>query len=134
MIRSAKHMSSVAGLDRRALATAIARFRGPGRRSVHAVPWQKSSLAILDCSLCHSELMCPMEWGVADEASWWILARCGDCEVWKEVVISNEQATWLDRELDRQMTAMSRAADRLDAQRMAAQSQAFVRALQANAI
>jgi hypothetical protein len=48
--------------------------------------------------------------------------------------ISNEQAALLDRALDRQMTAMSRAADRLDAQRMAAQSQAFVRALQANAI
>jgi len=75
-----------------------------------------------------------MEWGVADEASWWILVRCGDCEVWKEIVISNEQAALLDRELDRQMTAMSRAADRLDAERMAAESQTFIRALQANAI
>jgi hypothetical protein len=139
MIRSAKHLSSVALLDRRgplrrALATAIARFRSPGRRSVHAGPWQKSSPAILDCPLCHSDLACPMEWGVADEASWWILVRCGDCEAWKEIVISNEQAALLDRELDRQMTAMSRAADRLDAERMAAESQTFIRALQANAI
>ena len=137
MSRSAKH--SVAMLDRRgplrrALATAIGRFRGPVRRSVHAVSWPGSNPGILGCPLCHSELTCPMEWGVADEASWWILARCGDCEAWDEIIVSNEQAASLDRELDRQMTAIGRAADRLDAERMAAQSQAFVQALKANAI
>jgi hypothetical protein len=88
----------------------------------------------MGCPLCHSELMCPMEWGMADEASWWILARCGDCEAWEEIVVSNGQAALLDQELDRQMTAMIRAADRLDAERMAAQSQAFVQALNAHAI
>ena len=71
---------------------------------------------------------------MADEASWWILARCGDCETWEEIVVSNEQAALLDQELDQQMTAMIQAADRLDAERMAAQSQAFVQALNANAI
>jgi hypothetical protein len=50
-----------------------------------------------------------MEWGIADEASWWILARCGDCEAWEEIVVSNERAALLDQELDRQMTAMIQA-------------------------
>jgi hypothetical protein len=139
MIRPAKHASSVAMLDRRgplrrALAMAIGTFRGPVRRSVHAVSWPRSNPGMLGCPLCHSDLTCPMEWGMADEASWWILTRCGDCEAWEEILVSNEQAALLDQELDRQMTAMTQAADRLDAERMAAQSQAFVQALKADAI
>jgi hypothetical protein len=101
---------------------------------MHAISWPRWNPGIVGCPLCHSELMCPMEWGMADEASWWILARCGDCEAWEEIVVSNKQAALLDQELDRQMTAMVQAADRLDAERMAAQSQAFVRALKADAI
>ena len=66
--------------------------------------------------------------------TWRILARCGDCEAWEEIVVSNRQAALLDQELDRHMTAMIQTADRLDAERMAAQSQAFVRALKADAI
>ena len=117
MIRPAKHTSSVAMLDRRgplrrALATAIGRFRGPVRRSVHAVSWPRPNTGTLGCPLCHSELTCPVEWGMADEASWWILARCGDCEAWEEIVVSNEQAALLDQELDRQLTTMTQAADR----------------------
>ena len=57
-----------------------------------------------------------------------------DCEVWNEVVISNNQAVILDCELDRQMAAMRQAADRLDAERMVAETQAFIRALHVDAI
>jgi hypothetical protein len=139
MIRSRKDTATALVLDRRgplrrALGAAIARIRGPYVPWPHAAGRQKSKPAVLDCPLCHSGLTCPMEWGIADEASWWILVRCGDCEVWNEVVISNDQAAMLDWKLDRQMAAMRQAADRLDTERMAAETQAFIRALQADAI
>jgi hypothetical protein len=58
-----------------------------------------------------------MEWGAADEENWWILSRCGECGARAEVVTTNAQAAWYDLELDRQMAAMTRAADRLGAGR-----------------
>ena len=75
-----------------------------------------------------------MHWGSAGDDSWWILSRCGECEVWAEVVINNAQAAWYDTELDRQMAAMRRAAQRLDAERMADEARAFVMALHANQV
>jgi hypothetical protein len=49
-------------------------------------------------------------------------------------VINNAQAAWYDTELDRQMAAMRRAAQRLDAERMADEARAFVMALHANQV
>ena len=80
--------------------------------------------ALLECPLCRSTLMCPMEWGTADDDRWWIVSRCGDCEVWAKVVVDNAQAAWFDLELDRQMAAISRAAQQLDAERMADEARA----------
>jgi hypothetical protein len=90
--------------------------------------------ALLECALCRSRLVCPMEWGAADDHSWWIVARCGDCEAWAEVVVSNAHAARYDVELDRQMATMSCAAQRLDAERMADEARAFVLALHANQV
>ena len=60
--------------------------------------------ALLECPFCRSRLVCPMEWGAVDDDSWWIVSRCGECEVWAEVVVTNAQAAWYDLELDRQLT------------------------------
>jgi hypothetical protein len=75
-----------------------------------------------------------MDWGEAGEGHWWVQARCGECGVWVETVISNVQATALDVTLDRQLAQIRAAADRLDAERMAAQVDAFVRALERDLI
>lgn len=90
--------------------------------------------ALLECPFCRSRLVCPMEWGAVDDDSWWIVSRCGECEVWAEVVVTNAQAAWYDLELDRQLTDMSRGAQRLDAERMADEARAFVLALHANQV
>jgi hypothetical protein len=90
--------------------------------------------ALLECPLCLSALVCPMEWGAADDASWWIVSRCGDCEAWAQVVVSNAHAARYDLELDRQMAVMRFAAQRLDAERMADEARAFLLALHANQV
>jgi hypothetical protein len=103
------------------------------RRAKRASPARFPS-ALLECLLCQSTLVCPTHWGTAGDDSWWILSRCGECEVWAEVVVNNAQAAWYDTELDRQMAAMRHAAQRLDAERMADEARAFVMALHANQV
>ncbi len=103
------------------------------RRAKRASPARFPS-ALLECPLCRSRLVCPMEWGAVDDDSWWIVSRCGECEVWAEVVVTNAQAARYDIELDRQLTDMSRAAQCLDAERMADEARALVRALHANQV
>jgi hypothetical protein len=75
-----------------------------------------------------------MEWGAADDDSWWILSRCGECEVWTEVVANNAHAALYDLELDRQLAVIMRAAQRLDAERMAEEARAFLLALNADQV
>ena len=75
-----------------------------------------------------------MHWWSADDDSWWIVSRCGECGVWAEVLLENAHAAWYDLELDRQMAAMSCAAQRLDAERMADEARAFLLALHANQV
>jgi hypothetical protein len=70
-----------------------------------------------------------MDWGTIDDHSWWVRFRCGDCGRWREVVVSNAQAAQLDLALDRQRDVIRRAADRLDAERMAEQVTSFIAAL-----
>jgi hypothetical protein len=110
---------------RRALATMLRSFAGP----VWPAPVPAAGHEALECPLCHGRFLCPTDWGTAGEQHWWVLSRCGDCDVWSEVVISNAQAARLDRELDRQATAIRQAAERLEAERMAAQAAAFIDAL-----
>ena len=139
MRRSAMDTSSVAMLNRRgplrrALATAIGKFSRPSpahgaRRFMAEIEPSHLGLPAVplgaDVSRWSGESPTRQAGGSWRGAA---TARRG------EIVVSNEQAALLDQELDRQMTAMIQAADRLDVERMAAQSHAFVRALRANAI
>jgi hypothetical protein len=84
----------------------------------------------LECPFCSREAMCPMDWGTSGDSHWWLLLRCAECELWSEIVVTNEQAAALDVELDRQMAEIARAVHALDAERMAAEVDTFVAALE----
>jgi hypothetical protein len=86
------------------------------------------------CPMCHGDRACPMAWGEIDDSHWWVALRCGDCEVWNEVVLSNAEAAALDVELDRQMRQMWRAAEQLDLERMEEEAAAFATALRLDLI
>jgi hypothetical protein len=86
------------------------------------------------CPICRGDRTCPMDWGEIDDSEWWVLLRCGECEVWMEVVLSNAQAAEFDVALDRQIGQIRRAADRLDRERMAEEAAAFTAALRADLI
>ena len=112
---------------RRAL-KALGRAFGPVRVA-DALPAAPQGFDLLACPLCEHGTLCPMDWGIADDTHWWITMRCPECDVWSEIVVTNEQAAVLDRVLDRQMAEMSAELHRLDGERMAYEGEAFVQAL-----
>jgi hypothetical protein len=117
----------------RHIARRLARLTGPSW-PLAPVPPAAARGVLAACTLCGGDHVCPMDWGETDERHWWVQARCGDCAVWSEIVITNAQAAALDVALDRQVAQIRAAADRMDAERMAEQAEAFVAALRADLI
>jgi hypothetical protein len=100
------------------------------RRAARPAPVVAGDRMSLDCPSCTAPFLCPMDWGTVDDERWWVLSRCGECGHWTETLVANEQAKRLDLELNRQQAFIRRAADRLEAERMAVEADAFIVALQ----
>jgi len=96
------------------------RRRGPAART-RPVP---------ACPACGSNRICPPEWETAGEHHWWLLMRCGECHSWVQATVGTEQAAALDIELDRQQAEIADALATLEAERMAADVEAFTAALE----
>lgn len=90
--------------------------------------------ALVDCVWCGSDFVCPIDWAPAGDAHWSIRLRCGACEVWRDVVVPDEDAQKLDRALAAQSIAIERAAARLDRERMVIELDTFVAALECDVI
>ncbi len=88
----------------------------------------------LACEACGSRCVCPLDWAPLDEDRWWAACRCGECGHRHEPVLSNEQAASWDIELDRQTSAIAREAERLDRERMVAETKAVAAALRRDLI
>jgi len=58
-----------------------------------------------------------------------MLLRCGACDTWREVTVTNDIAARYDLELDRRMDVVARAVERLDRSRMAAEVETMILAL-----
>jgi hypothetical protein len=98
-----------------------------GRRRAGA---SRGAGRLTECRFCGADHVCPTDWEETDGTHWWIRLRCGACGMWREVVVCDEDAAVLDRTLGAQSDAIERAAARLDRERMVAQVEAFVAALE----
>ena len=105
----------------------LSRARHRRRPSAAPAPDRKPVLA---CPACGSDRICPIDWAEAGERHWWLLMRCGECQAWVQGTVGNEQATALDIELDRQQAEIRDALVSLEAERMAADVEAFTNALE----
>ena len=101
----------------RALGTAVALTPPPAPAGLH------------ECPECRRDRVCPVDWETEDEEHWAISLRCGECGARREVVAANAQAVAFDVVLRRHQRAIERTVSRLDAERMATELDAFVRAL-----
>ena len=84
---------------------------------------------LVACAMCGGDYVNPVDWEPASETHWWMLLRCGACDTWREVTVSNEIAARYDVELDRRMDIVARALERLDRSRMAAEVETMILAL-----
>ena len=114
----------------RILLRAFRALRGP----TWPVPAVEHDGMSLDCPSCTAAFLCPMDWGTVDDERWWVLSRCGECGHWTETVVTNEQAKRLDLELNLQQALIRRTAERFEAERKAAEADAFIAALQRDLI
>jgi len=73
--------------------------------------------------------MCPIEWDTVGEEHWLIHSRCGECGAWRSEVVTNAEAKRYDLLLARQSEVIARGLARIDRERMAAELDRFVAAL-----
>jgi len=81
------------------------------------------------CAMCGTDFVNPVDWEPVGDTHWWMLLRCGACDTWREVTVTNEIAARFDLELDRRMDIVARALERLDRTRMAAEVETMIQAL-----
>jgi hypothetical protein len=81
------------------------------------------------CGLCGDDYVNPVDWEPVGETHWWMRLRCGACDTWREVTVTNEIASRYDLELDRRMEVLVRALERMDTRRMAADVETMIQAL-----
>ena len=54
---------------------------------------------LIECPACGSDRACIVESAEEDETHWWIRLRCAECEVWRDVIATDEEANELDHAL-----------------------------------
>ena len=82
------------------------------------------------CGACRSEVANPVDWHAVDESRWWIQLRCGECAWSREVVVTDEAAQRLERDLERGLREIAAAAAQLDRRRMTREVDVFVAQLE----
>ena len=86
------------------------------------------------CALCHAECVVPVWWESVGGDRWHMLLRCGACGTYRDVTVPDDVAHMYERDIERGTSEIRAALDRLDRERMAVQTDAFVAALQRDLI
>jgi hypothetical protein len=89
---------------------------------------------MIDCAVCGASVVNPVDWHGSDATHWWVLLRCGACAWSREAIITDEEATRLERDLEPGLQAIADALDRLDRERMLRESECFITALRRDLI
>src|SRR4051794_4945690 len=86
------------------------------------------------CPTCGRDFVNPVDWEAVGLEHWRILLRCGECETWREVTVTNAVARRYDVELNRRAAALARSWERLDRERMIGEVEAMTTALRLSLI
>lgn len=81
------------------------------------------------CGVCGRDFVNPVEWAPDGPEHWWLLLRCGECETWRDITVTNEVARRYDAELDRRGRVLAALLERLDRERMIVEAEALTIAL-----
>jgi hypothetical protein len=86
------------------------------------------------CPMCGRDFVNPVDWEPVGSEHWRILLRCGECETWREVTVTNEVARRYDVELDRRAAVLAASWERLDRERMIGEVETMTTALRLSLI
>jgi len=89
-------------------------------------PWTE----LETCVVCGRDFVNPVDWEPLEGGRWWMLLRCGECDTWREVTVTDAVAERYDMELDRRLDLLDGTLHRLDRQRMVGEVETLVAALQ----
>jgi hypothetical protein len=89
----------------------------------------KSSDDLRTCHFCTQPSVGPLDCRADGESRWRILLRCGNCDRRRGVIVTNEQASEFECDVARDVAAIARDLERLDSERLLAQTEAFAAAL-----
>jgi hypothetical protein len=117
---------------RRVVAVLRRVWRAPAR--LIGAGGDRADARLVVCGACRSRLVNPVNWHESDESHWWILLRCGECEWTREVVVTDDEAKRLERDLKPGLDEIARAVERLDRERMLCEADRFAAALQRDLI
>jgi transcription elongation factor Elf1 len=81
------------------------------------------------CPVCNDDSVVPVRIEPLDLGRWDLRLRCGGCGVYQDIVVSDEVAKRYDRDLSRGMDEIAAALEREDDERMVAEAQTFIAAL-----
>jgi len=95
----------------------------------HKRQQRDSDAHLVTCAMCAADFVNPVDWEPVGETQWWMLLRCGACDTWREVTVTNDIAARFDLELDQRLDVVARALERLDRSRMAAEVETMILAL-----
>ena len=79
--------------------------------------------------MCGRDFVQPVDWEPVGEERWWMFLRCAECGISREVVVTNAEADRYERQLHTRASVLSTALRRLEGERMAAEVDTFVAAL-----
>jgi predicted aminopeptidase len=79
--------------------------------------------------MCGRDFVNPVDWEPAGSEHWGLLLRCGECETWREVTVTNAVARRYDAELNRRADIVAASLERLDRERMIVEAEAMTIAL-----
>ena len=71
----------------------------------------------------------PVDWHESDESHWWVRLRCGACGWSREVIITDDEAKRLERDLAPGLREIETTVAGLDRERMLQEAEIFIAAL-----
>jgi hypothetical protein len=86
------------------------------------------------CPTCRCDFVVPVSWEERGDTHWWIRLRCGQCGFVREVDVDNEAAERLETALAVGEAQIAAVLDRLDRERMVADSVTLAAALERDLI
>jgi hypothetical protein len=89
-----------------------------------------SGSGLHQCRICHDDYVAPVWWEELGDERWHMLLRCGQCDTYRDVVVSADVAKAYERALQRDAAEIAASLERIERERMIAELQVFAAALE----